>query len=78
MAAIKFPFTERRLDLIFPSLSILIWGFNIKSVLLRYLLFVVLWAISISDLVALGVEKEGIIRRPRGTADCGRGLPRRS
>lgn len=55
MAAIKFPFTERRLDLIFRSLSMLS-GFNIESLLLRYLSIATPRAISISDLQTLGIE----------------------
>lgn len=74
MAAIKFPFIECRLDLIFPLLSILVWGFNIESVLLRYLLIVAPWAISILDLLALGKADRGIIRRPGRGGGQRRGL----
>lgn len=76
MAAIKFPFTECRLDLIFRSLSILVRGFNnIESALLRYLSIAAPRAIAFSDLLDLGTEKEEFIRRP-GTAGCEKHLPR--
>ena len=65
MAAIKFPFVKCRLNLIFRPLSILDWGINIKSLLLRYLSIVAPRAISISNLLALGVDKQGIYKKTR-------------
>jgi len=63
MAAIKFPFIKDRLDLIFRSLSILVWAINIGSLLLRYLLIAAPRAISILDLLGLGIEKQGIYKK---------------
>lgn len=77
MAAIKFPFIECHLNLIFRWLSDLDWGINIESLLLRYLSIAAPRAISISDLEALNVRKRGFIKAGR-TAGCGQGLPRRS
>ena len=52
MAAIKCPFIECRLNLIFRWLSILVWV-NIDGLLLRYLSIAAPRAISISNLLAL-------------------------
>jgi hypothetical protein len=63
MAAIKFPFIKCRLNLIFRPLSILDWSINIESLLLRYLAIAAPRAISILNLLALGVEKQGIYKK---------------
>lgn len=63
MAAIKFPFIKGRLDLIIRSLSILVWTINIGSLLLRYLSIAAPRAISISNLLGLGIEKQGIHKK---------------